>query len=106
LPWATTWHLDTLLKTYTMNPSGLQLLQVRDGLRGVREQVQFSLRVERDLDFAALDALVHPVQRHVEHLDELRHRQLTGNAARFRSGSRAAQAVLESNGSDGARDHG
>src|SRR5262245_61826445 len=35
-----TWHLDTLLKTDTLDSSGLQFLQFGERVWGVREQVQ------------------------------------------------------------------
>jgi hypothetical protein len=43
-------HLDTLLKTQLLDLAGLELLELSDRPRFVREQIEFGFDVPGDLD--------------------------------------------------------
>src|SRR5216683_3281516 len=66
------WHLDALLKTQGVELPRPELSEPVEGFGGVREQIQLSSGVERDLDRAVVDAIVDPAPFEIQLLDELR----------------------------------
>src|SRR3954447_6730879 len=88
-------HLDALLKTQGVELPRPELSEPVESLGGVREQIQLSSGVERDLDRAVVDAIVDPAPFEIQPLDELRHRQETGDLPRVRLLAVAEQAVAE-----------
>src|SRR3954451_17791521 len=89
------WHLDALLKTQGVELPRPESSEPVEGLGGVREQIQLPFGVERDLDRAVVDAVVDPAPLEIQLLDELRHRQETGDLPRVRLPAVAEQAVAE-----------
>src|SRR3954447_2741235 len=90
------WHLDALLKTQGVKLPRPELSEPVEGLGGVREQIQLPFGVERDPDRAVVDAVVDPAPFEIQLLDELRHRQETGDPPRVRLLAVAEQAGAES----------
>src|SRR3954454_569522 len=89
------WHLDALLKTQGVELPRPEFSEPVEGLGGVREQIQLSSGVERHLDRAVVDPVVDPAPFEIQPLDELRHRQETGDPPRVRLLAVAEQAVAE-----------
>src|SRR5262245_42539435 len=77
-------HVGTLLKTQLLELTCPQLLEQRDGLGLIGEQVELCCWIEGDLNRAVVNAVIDPVQRNPQGAGELRHGQVPSNAARVR----------------------
>src|SRR5678816_3477227 len=91
------WHLDALLKTQGVELPCPEFPEPGERLGGVREQVQLSLGVERDLDRAVVDPVVDPVSFQPQLRGELRHGQEAGDLPWVWPPVVAEQTVAEPN---------
>ena len=64
-------HLDTPSKTNGLDGSCPQSMELFQGGRRIREQIQARPGVLADLDAAIVDAIINPVRRNVKFLGEL-----------------------------------